>query len=123
MKARKRFDEDKLSLIDYLKRTVALDQSAAKNEREWGTQYPHITLLLFVEKTKNAQATERVKNLDAKALFKEIHTLEGDLAQTLLTSPRDRKLFSYHKRISLIQRLSEIFCILLSGKKLEKFTR
>jgi len=99
MKHKKRFDEGKLDLLNYLKRTgSSLPLS----------NYPMIALLLSVEKAMDKTTKEKVSQLDSKALFKEINRLEDDFAQGLLTNERDQQIFNYHKKLSLLRRLSEI---------------
>jgi len=107
MKYKKRFDTEKLSLLDYLKRTKKLYLKKITKEA-FQSQYPGVGLLLLVEKSRDKDLKGKVNKIDSKVLFEEINQLENDFAKEYLDSERDQKTFGYHKSLALLSRLSDI---------------
>jgi len=105
MKLKRRLDHDKLSLLDYLRRTMSLRTTAGNAAIN---AYPNINLLLAAEKSHDPKVVEETKQIEAKTLFKEIERLEDDLAESTLHHERDRKIFRYYKGIQLLKRLNAI---------------
>ncbi len=112
LKLQKRHHEDKLGLLDYLKRTVgfmganvgarAFDRGSKKYEvgsmKDQNSKannptsyflphtsaYPTIHLLLTSENSKDEKLLEQLKAIDSKVLFEEIDLLERDFAKQFL---------------------------------------
>lgn len=95
MKNKEKFEKGELSILDYLKRT-AQDPS------------PTISLLLKAEGSKDPQILEKVQEIEAKTLFREIDLMEESIAANLLKNDRDRKIFHFYKTFSLLKRLNRI---------------
>lgn len=100
MKLKERSDEGKLDLLNYLRRTSALNP-----KNRFFT--PNISLLLGAEDEKE-EKVNKVESIDPKALFREIDLLENDFARPFLKRGRDQKLFRYYKGLELLKRLNEI---------------
>ncbi|MDP3920536.1 MAG: 2'-5' RNA ligase family protein [Candidatus Omnitrophota bacterium] len=99
MRFKKSYDQGKLLLIDYLKRSQAFVDTAA---------YSNISLLLEAEHSEDAALHERAKAMDGKTFFAEIEAMERDLARCYLATTRDRNIFNYYRVLSLLKRLSAI---------------
>ncbi len=109
MKLKERFDEQKLPLLDYLKRIPSLRApKGGAAISEIAKNYPTIALVLASETAKDKDTLEKVKTLDAKNLFQEIDHLENNAAQQFLKTEKDRKIFQYYKGLALVKRLNAI---------------
>ncbi len=128
IKLQKKFHENKLSLLDYLKRTLPSLQKApslrgsvtgkaeaiseiaslttfARNDR---AEYPNIELLLQAETSKDEALLEKVKEIEPKTLLQEIDRLEINFSKRHLSEARDQKIFQYSKAIAVLKKLNEI---------------
>lgn len=107
VKLKKRFDEKKLGLLNYLERTLNLMPSFGAEVEESG-DYPNITLLLAGEKDREERVLAKVKAMDVTRLFGEIDRLEDDLASRLLLTEKNRILFHDYKVLSLLNTLNQL---------------
>ncbi len=111
MKINGRFEEQKISLPDYLKRTMDLHNSAGAGLKSAPANriiYSRIALLLSAGHSQDKKILEKTKALDFKNLFAEMGLLENDLAEKFLKNERDRRIFDYYKMLNLLQRLNEL---------------
>ena len=103
MKLKKRYDEKQIPLLDYLKRTksfLPVDPPP--------TDYPHLSLLLTAEQTQDKAALDKIKSVDPRTLFEEIHRLESEVAGIYLRTERDLKIFQYYQSFGLLKKLNRI---------------
>jgi|GEM_PF-5330371 len=98
------FDEGKLPLLDYLKRSVKYLDVTHSNSND----YHIIRQIIEAEKTTNQAVFENAKNINTKALFVEIERMEEDVAAQYLGSTEDRETFGYYRAIRLLKRLNDI---------------
>ena len=105
MKLKRRLDEDKLSLLDYVKRTMSLKDHSGGMQIE--TQ-PNIHVLLAAEISADPKIIESAQQIEVKTLLEEIELLENRLAESHLNNDRDKKVFRYYKGIQLLKRLNAI---------------
>lgn len=116
MKLRKRYDENQISLLDYLRWILSLrggnqgQIQKAKNGLVPSNDiaYPIIELLLAAENTQDKEMLEKVKSIEPKALFEEIDRMENDFVNQFFHTKRDQQIFHYHKALTLLKRLNEI---------------
>ncbi len=99
MRQKEAFDENRLPLLDYLKRTLGFMSRKA---------YPGIQLILEAEKSTLPEVLEKARQMNAKDLFIEIEKMEMDLAKEFLKNERDRKIFGYYREIRLLKRLNDL---------------
>ncbi len=103
MRLRARFDEQKLDMLSYLRRTndIFLKQTAKDS---FVASFPTIDALLKAEGGKAKQ----VKEIAPAQLFREMDQLENRIANVALSQARDQRIFQYHKTLGLLQRLNAI---------------
>lgn len=100
MKLKERFDDGALDLLTYLKRVTALTTSV--------TIPQSIRLLLEADQRNDKRASESLKEIAPKVLFREIDLLENAIADYFLRSERDRRIFQHYNEIELLKRLNDI---------------
>ena len=113
IKLKKRFDQNKIDLLNYLKRLVPLRQRTDPSDGLWRkgegrVRGNNIALLLSAEKSNNPELLKKVNLIDAKTLFKEIEAFEQSFAQSYLKNERDKKLFYFYQSIQLLYRLIQM---------------
>jgi len=108
MEIKEKLDQNKIDLLNYLKRTQVL---FLKDIRfgPFRKAYPNISLLLSAAETQDPKVLRQLKtSVNYKTLFQEINRLEDDYAETHLAQERDRQVFRYYKLIQLLKRLNNI---------------
>ncbi|MFZ5801785.1 MAG: (d)CMP kinase [Candidatus Omnitrophota bacterium] len=107
VRLKERFAAGELSLLDYLKRMhviiAALDPAG-----EISARYPAVSLLLLAEKTVDPVTQKKLETIDSAAVYREIETIENELAERWTRDPTARKIFDYYRALTLIERLSRI---------------
>jgi len=107
LKQKERFNENKLDLLDYLKRTSEIYLKAS-SEQLFVEQFPLASLILTASGSKEKEVLEKLNAIDSKSLFLELEALEKFLVREYLHSQRDQQFFSYYKALNLLMRLNEI---------------
>jgi len=108
MKLKKRFHENKLDLLNYVKRMIHLMPRGGVDPRVRPGDYPSIKLLILAESSQDARILEQASNIAARSLFEEIDRFENHYADSFLTLSRDLKLYRIHKALQLLKRLNRI---------------
>ncbi|MDD5671275.1 MAG: metallophosphoesterase, partial [Candidatus Omnitrophica bacterium] len=102
-----RFQKGEMDFVEYLKRVKALNASSGP-AADFAARYPETDLLLRVQASQNRDIEKQIKTVHARTLFSELDRLENDLSENYLRNDRDRKIFQYHKGLSLVERLNQL---------------
>jgi len=98
LKWKARYEAGKLSLGEYIKRTVS-------GLGIWDSGFVNIQSLVQLKRTQDKSL---IKKIDARELLGEIEQLEQDFVNSSLRTNRDKKIFEYYQKIQLLQKLNEI---------------
>lgn len=98
-----RFEDQKLGLLEYLKRTWDLNDDAKAAET-----YPTLNLILNSGDLKDPATTQKLLSVDARTVFSEMDRLENDFASKKLKNERNLKIFEYGKYLLLLEKLNNI---------------
>lgn len=126
LKAKERFGERKLPLLDYLRELQSLKLKTSNVSKgtvplkslgglspsyaadSFSAQYPATSLLLVAEASKEKKLIEQLNALDSKVVFGEMVRLEKDISGAFLKTDRDRQIFAYYQGLDLLRRLNRI---------------
>ncbi|MFH0985086.1 MAG: NAD-dependent epimerase/dehydratase family protein [Candidatus Omnitrophota bacterium] len=125
LKAKERFGERKLPLLDYLRdlqkiyfesfdltpSPLSSPPARGRGEGEgkmFSEEYPATSLLLTAEKSKDKKLIKQLNALDSKVVFEEMMRLEKDVSGAFLTNERDQRIFAYYQGLELLKRLNRI---------------
>ncbi len=110
LKTNKRFSDDKLPLLNYLRKLQRFYQKSPLDNRAelFSKKYPSISILLMAETIAEPLLTKQLNEMDFKAVFSEILQLEQDISRAYLGAERDRKIFTYYQALQLLMKLNQI---------------
>jgi mannose-1-phosphate guanylyltransferase len=128
LKLKERLDQNKISLLDYVKRLVELqNKTRILDARSWifdknqnpklqiqnlatkiQDPFPSLSLLLAADSGHDRELEQQLQAIDPKTLFDEITQMENSFAGETLEPERDLKIFNYLRDLQLIRRLSEM---------------